>query len=1016
MRFRSLGALGVLAVLGALLLTVSASGASSASERKSYIVVMAAVPLVAYDGDIAGYPATKPDAGATVNTTSTAARKYTQLLHSQHNESLADAGVAPAEKVNDYSVALNGYSAIMTEQQAASIRSQKNVLRVMEDELQQPTTDSSGAFLGLTQAGGAYASGINGSGVTVGVIDTGIWPEHPSFSGAGFPAPVGVAAGIPCEFGNTAHNPNDAPFTCNNKLIGARQMLDTYRALIGAEDFEFDSARDDNGHGTHTSSTAAGNANVPAFSSGTGRNPSRIFRGNITGIAPRAHVIMYKGLGVQGGFTSDLTAAINQAVADGVDVINYSIGGGPSLTGGDDIAFLFAANAGVFVATSAGNSGPGPDTVGGPGSVPWLTTVGANTQTRSFQGTVVLKGGGTYKGVSFTDSLGQGGFFPQYFSLVDAASHASGPTPDLCVPGTLSPSVAGKIVLCRRGVIGRVAKSEAVMLAGGRGMIMYENDDKGDLMSDTHFVPTVHVDNTPGLAIKAYIAAGGAPQAALQNKQIGVTPWAPSTTQFSSRGPNGIAPDLIKPDITAPGIQILAGASPFPGPGAVAGELFQAIAGTSMSSPHLAGLFALMKQANPSFPAAAAKSAFMTTATQNVVDNDRVTPAGPFAAGAGHANPGKPATAGSAFRPGLVYNTGITTGTVGGPGGYIAFLCGVDPGLANALVGSAGAFCDAADADLRSKAFNLNVPSIGVAQVAGSETVRRRVTNVSGGTATFTASVTPPAGYTAVVSPSSLTLANGAAANFTVTFNNVSAPVGEWRFGSLTWTSGAYVVRSPIALKGAKFAGPAEVTGTGATGSASFQVKFGYTGAYAAVPSGLTPATPTNATVGQDPDQTFAPSDVGNGATLHTFNLSNAAVFRVAIPPDVVAAGVDLDVYVANPSGAIVALSGLGGTDEEVTIQDPANGAWKVYVHGWQTVTPTTGYTLFSWVVPSATGGSLVVNTPPTPTSATLGTTGTVQVSWTGAGGTWNLGAVTHKEGAAGATLGRTLVEVDNRP
>ena len=270
MRLRSVGALGVLAILATLLLTVSAaSGAPGTSERKSYIVVMAGQPLVAYDGDIAGLPATAPAAGEKVDSDSAAAQKYTQHLTGQHNESLADAGVSPAEKLNDYSVALNGYSAVMTKAQADAIRLQKGVVRVMEDELQQPATDSSGTFLGLTQAGGAYASGINGTGVTVGVIDTGIWPEHPSFAPAGFPAPVGLNLPIPCEFGNTAHNPNDAPFTCNNKLVGARQMLETYRALIGAEDFEFDSARDDNGHGTHTSSTAAGNANVPLRPSGS---------------------------------------------------------------------------------------------------------------------------------------------------------------------------------------------------------------------------------------------------------------------------------------------------------------------------------------------------------------------------------------------------------------------------------------------------------------------------------------------------------------------------------------------------------------------------------------------------------------------------------------------------------------------------------------------------------------------------------------------------------------------------
>ncbi len=195
------------------------------------------------------------------------------------------------------------------------------------------------------------------------------------------------------------HNPNDAPFTCNDKLIGARQMLATYRALIGAEPFEYDSARDENGHGTHTASTAGGNAGVQASIFGIGR-------GVVSGVAPRAHIVAYKGLGALGGFGSDLAAAIDQAVADGVDVINYSIGGGASLDGPDDIAFLFAADAGVFVATSAGNSGPGADSVGGPGTVPWLTTVGASTQARTFQGSAVLGNGDEYFGASVTAGAG----------------------------------------------------------------------------------------------------------------------------------------------------------------------------------------------------------------------------------------------------------------------------------------------------------------------------------------------------------------------------------------------------------------------------------------------------------------------------------------------------------------------------------------------------------------------------------------------------------------------------------
>ena len=273
--------------------------------------------------------------------------------------------------------------------------------------------------------------------------------------------------------------------------------------LIGAAPDEFNSARDDSGHGTHTASTAAGNAGVEAAILGRDY-------GEISGIAPRARVIAYKGLGNLGGFTSDLAAAIDQAVADGVDVINYSVGSTtPSLLSGDGIAYLFAADAGVWVATSAGNSGPGAATIGSPASVPWITSVGASTQERFFEGTVELRStlpdsgkgrgsGKTFSGASVT--LGTDRALP----LVDAASAGS----DLCLRGDLDPAVvAGKIVLCRRGATGRAEKGLAVFEAGGAGMILYNNTDSDNLFTDTHWLPAVHVDNTDGVQIKAYIAS-----------------------------------------------------------------------------------------------------------------------------------------------------------------------------------------------------------------------------------------------------------------------------------------------------------------------------------------------------------------------------------------------------------------------------------------------------------------------------------------------------------------------------
>jgi hypothetical protein len=409
---------------------------------KRYVVVMDADPLVATFGRD--------------GMRSAVARTRGRTLEAAQDAALRAVGKTPADKVYSYTVALNGFAADLTQAQAAKLAKVKGVQRVMHDVFRRKTTDASPGFLGLTGKGGVWAQGWTGEDVVVGVIDSGIWPEHPSFADDGSygPSPVTLdpAAGPTCDFGNTAANPLDVPFTCNNKLLGARQSLATYRALIGADPDEYDSARDDDGHGTHTASTAAGNRGVRASIFG-------VDRGKVSGIAPRARVVAYKALGNLGGFGSDLAAAIDQAVADGVDVINYSIGGGPSISGPDDIAFLFAADAGVFVAASAGNDGPGAGTIGGPATVPWLTSVGASTQPRFFQGTLELGNGKEYAGASITRGTGK-------LPLVDAASAGS----DVCEVGKLDPAkVAGAMVLCRRGVNGRAEKSFAVQQAGGTG-------------------------------------------------------------------------------------------------------------------------------------------------------------------------------------------------------------------------------------------------------------------------------------------------------------------------------------------------------------------------------------------------------------------------------------------------------------------------------------------------------------------------------------------------------------------
>ena len=988
-------------------------------EAKSYIVVLAEDPIISYEGDIAGLAATEIQGGENVETADPAVVEYENFLEEQHDQSLEEAGVDASAKIHDYTVALNGYSAILTESQVEAIKLQKNVKFVMEDQRRYAHTDSSPDFLGLTVKGGAYDSGYTGEGVVVGVIDTGIWPEHPSFAddGSYSPAPIPPLdeTDFPaCDFGNTAHNPNDAPFTCNNKLVGARQILDTYRSLTGADPDEFDSARDDDGHGTHTASTAAGNAGVEASIYG-------LPVATISGIAPRAHIIAYKALGNLGGYTSDLAAAIDQAVADGVDVINYSIGGGAALPGADEIAFLFAADAGVFVATSAGNSGPGPETIGSPSVMPWVTTVGASTQRRFFEGLVTLGNGRKYAGASLTPEVG-------WRPLVDAAALGN----ELCDPAVpFTGSVEGKIVLCKRGAVDRAAKSLAVFNAGGAGMIHYNTTDVDNLYTDPHWVPSVHIDYTPGLKIKDYITKSSFPKAKIETREdhfgcdrfqfhnVGhfgedlgwhsrecgprISNWknAPTMAIFSSRGPNPIAPDIIKPDVTAPGFQILAGNSPFPDPGVLPGQLFQSIAGTSMSSPHVAGVFALLKQAHPEWSAAMAKSALMTTAKLNVLDNDRVSQADWFDMGAGHIAPGGKWVKGSVAQPGLVYDAGLLD--------YFGFLCDIFPDV----FANPAATCGFLEANgIPTKAYNLNYPSIGVSSLAGTQTVLRTVTSVASGTETFKATVYAPPGYNVTVTPDTLTLAPGESATFEVTIaNDGSAPVGEWRQGALQWKAGKYSVVSPIAVKGALFDAPLEISGSGESGSASFNVQFGYTGDYMAGAHGLIPATVTNATVLQDPDQTFDPGDGFSNA--HTFNLSGVAHFRLALPPESTEPDADLDVYVYDPNGDLVATSTAGGTNEQIDIQLPEDGTWTVYVHGWQTVGPDSTYDMYTWAIPLATGGNLTIDSAPT--SATIGQIATINISWTGAtAGQWHLGAVSHT-GDSGL-MGLTLVNVDNRP
>ncbi len=962
----------------------AASGKAAGTARNNlYIVRMADKPVVAYDGGIAGYAATKPKKGAKIDPRDNKVARYASYLGGKHDAAVASVG---GRKVYGYQYAFNGFAAELTEAQAGRMASLPGVLAVERDELLSRDTATTPAFLGLSGPTGLWStSGAKGENVIIGIVDSGIWPEHPSFSDRTGANGNGSQGGkldyhqIPGWHGKCTPGEAFNASNCNQKLIGAQFFNAGFGGNAGVKaelPYEYNSPRDADGHGTHTSSTAGGNAGVPA----TG--PAAVL-GAVSGIAPRARIATYKvcwGRGTDGGcFGSDSVAAIDQAVADGVDVINFSISGtSTNFRDAVEIAFLFAADAGVFVAASAGNAGPASSTVAHPG--PWLTTVAAGTHNRDGAGSATLGNSVTYTGASMA-TLGGVGPAP-FIDSVDAGLPGADPTEvALCYSSAdggavLDPAkVAGKIVLCDRGVTARVNKSLAVQEAGGIGMILV-NTAASSVNADLHFVPSVHLAHTDRAAVKAYAAAPGA-TATINTASVVLTAPAPFTASFSSRGPLlAGGGSLLKPDLIAPGQDILAGVSP----SGYGGRLFDLLSGTSMSSPHVAGLGALMKELHPSWSPMAIKSALMTTG-YDVLDGGTPAPnTNPvliFRQGAGHVSPA------SAADPGLVFDSGYND--------WLNFICGTQP----------GSFCSAFTPIHPS---DLNVASIAIGAMAGTQTVTRRVTNVGNSAATYTASYTGMAGFTVAVSPSSLTLAKGATGTFTVTFTRTTAPLNAYSGGQLRWTDGAHMVRVPMVVRPVALAAPAQA-------SASYDVTFGYSGPFTATGRGLVPAATIAGNVLDDPANDINTAlGTGVGVTIHVLNIPAGTTYaRFSLFDDFTDGNDDLDLYVFNPGGSQVGGSGSGTSAEEVNLVNPAPGNYFVVVHGWQADGADANYTLFHWNLGSADAGNMTVTAPAT---ATIGATGTIGLSFSGlVPGTKYLGSVAY--GGAAGLPNPTIVRVD---
>lgn len=967
----------------------TAAGSGPFTRNGTYIVRLIEPPVVAYDGGISGYAATRPAAGSRIDPNSSRVRGYAGFLAQRQNAALSSVGASSSKKMYSYVYSVNGFAAELTAAQANELKKSSGIASVEEDRLYHLDTNRTPTMLGLDAANGLWnqLGGVQNAGedVIIGVIDSGIWPESESFAdktrndrrGRG-PSDYKM---LRDWYGKCRPGEQFTPDMCNGKIIGAQWYSDGFGgdAAVNAEfKSEYISARDANGHGTHTASTAGGNYGVTALVDGQNL-------GTISGMAPRARIAVYKVCwgGDDGGcYGSDSVAAIDQAVADGVDVINFSISGtADSYLDAVEVAFLFANDAGIFVAASAGNEGPDASTLDHPS--PWLMTVAAGTKDDEYPGHVTLGNSAVYTGKSRTAAVGPA---PLVYAGDVAAADATVDDAALCILGTLNPTlVAGKIVLCDRGVNPRTDKSLEVKQAGGVGMIL-ANTSPNSVNADMHWVPSIHVDEVARTAILVYINAGGSPTATITPDPSGLISNAPQVATFSSRGPSLAGGDILKPDILAPGEDVLAAISPT----GDHGRNFDFLSGTSMASPHIAGIAALLTDAHPNWTPAMIQSAIMTTASQTMKNGDPID-GGPFDYGAGAVVPN------SATDPGLVYNATFDD--------YFAFICGT--GQLNCSPGEA---IDPSD---------LNYPSISIGQLAGIQTVTRTVTNV-GAAATYTVSVDAPDGVNVQVSPTTLYVGRNQSATYTVTFSTTTAEAGEWTDGSLTWSDGRHHVRSPLVVRPVLVAAPAEVSGTGVSGNTSFDMIFGFAGDYEPGAHGLFAATRTNDTVVDDPDDDIT-IDLGPdkvGINVHEFTVpAGTLAARFALYQDFVTGNTDLDLYIfSDPSlslSSLVDYSGNEATNEVVTLRNPDAGTYYVVVHGWETDGPSADYTLFSWMIPTdptADDGSLAVVSAPT--TVTVGQVGTVVVGWSGLNADEKyLGAVSHSDGSGIHAF--TLVSVD---
>ncbi|GKU98944.1 hypothetical protein SLEP1_g11878 [Rubroshorea leprosula] len=692
--------------------------------------------------------------------------------------SISDTASATSKLIYTYSNSIHGFSASLTSSELEALKNSFGYISSTRDLPLKLHTTHTSQFLGLSSNSDAWTAPNQGEDVIIGLVDTGIWPENESFNDEGMTE-------VPSKWkGNCESATKFNSSFCNKKLVGARfynkgLLANNPRLKLS---ISTNSPRDSIGHGTHTSSIAAGNYAKGASFFGYAPGVAR-------GMAPRARVAMYKAVWRYGVYASDVLAAMDQAIQDGVDVLSISLGLSLADTFVKDdpiaIAAFAAMEKGIFVAASAGNDGPFYwSLING---APWMLTVGAGTVDREFGGTLTL-GNGVQIGFK---SLYPGNFSLNQMSLVFM---------DECTNSEELKELRNSVIVCKDNLNLR-NQVETVRTAGVPGAVFISDSASSELFTRTSF-PAAFVGLHDGQTAIDYIKESQSPTGSFQfqKTRVGTKP-APRVDSYSSRGPFLSCRNVLKPDILAPGTLVLASWSPTNAVAEVRSRRlfnnFNLVSGTSMAAPHAAGVAAILKRAHPDWSPAAIRSAMMTTANdldntfapiKDVADYNR--PASPLDIGAGHINPNK------AIDPGLVYDATAKD--------YIKFLCAMKYTATEIriITGSSN--------NCLNKSLDLNYPSF-IAFFNDEKSTsqdqkvvrefRRVVTNVGEGEASYTAELTGLDGIKVTVEPWKLEFRKKQEKqSYRLSLEGPKWMEKEVVHGSLSWVDdeGKYVVRSPI--------------------------------------------------------------------------------------------------------------------------------------------------------------------------------------------------------------------------